>query len=30
VFDRPIGKNQGVQFPIAEACIELDAANLRR
>jgi len=30
VFDRPIGKNQGVQFPIAEAYIELDAANLMR
>ena len=30
VFDRPIGKNQGVQFPIAEACIEIEAANLMR
>jgi acyl-CoA dehydrogenase len=30
VFDRPIGKNQGVQFPIAEAFIELEAANLMR
>ena len=30
VFDRPIGKNQGVQFPIAEAYIELEAANLMR
>jgi acyl-CoA dehydrogenase len=30
VFDRPIGKNQGVQFPIAEAHIELEAANLMR
>ena len=28
VFDRPIGQNQGVQFPIAEAFIELEAANL--
>ncbi|MFP4273742.1 MAG: acyl-CoA dehydrogenase family protein [Paracoccaceae bacterium] len=30
VFDRPIGQNQGVQFPIAEAHIELEAANLMR
>src|SRR6266576_208091 len=30
VFDRPIGKNQGVQFPLAEAYIELEAANLMR
>jgi acyl-CoA dehydrogenase len=30
VFDRPIGRNQGVQFPIAEAHIELEAANLMR
>jgi acyl-CoA dehydrogenase len=30
VFDRPIGRNQGVQFPIAEACIEVEAANLMR
>ncbi len=30
VFDRPIGKNQGVQFPIAEALIEVEAANLMR
>ena len=30
VFDRPIGQNQGVQFPIAEAWIELEAANLMR
>jgi len=30
VFDRPIGKNQGVQFPIAESHIELEAANLMR
>jgi acyl-CoA dehydrogenase len=30
VFDRPIGKNQGVQFPIAEAYIEVQAANLMR
>ena len=30
VFDRPIGRNQGVQFPIAEAYIEVEAANLMR
>lgn len=30
VFGRPIGQNQGVQFPIAEAYIELCAANLMR
>ena len=30
VFDRPIGRNQGVQFPIAEAHIELEAADLMR
>jgi acyl-CoA dehydrogenase len=30
VFDRPIGKNQGIQFPIAEAYIEVEAANLMR
>ena len=30
VFDRPIGKNQGVQFPIAESYIEVEAANLMR
>jgi acyl-CoA dehydrogenase len=30
VFDRPIGMNQGVQFPIAEAYIEVEAANLMR
>jgi len=30
VFDRPIGKNQGVQFPIAECYIEIEAANLMR
>jgi len=30
VFDRPIGMNQGVQFPIAEAHIEIEAANLMR
>jgi acyl-CoA dehydrogenase len=30
VFDRPIGQNQGIQFPLAEAYIELEAANLMR
>jgi len=28
VFDRPIGQNQGVQFPIARAYAETEAANL--
>ncbi|MEX2132074.1 MAG: acyl-CoA dehydrogenase family protein, partial [Pseudohongiellaceae bacterium] len=28
VFDRPIGKNQGVQFPIARAYAEMRAAEL--
>jgi acyl-CoA dehydrogenase len=30
VFGRKIGQNQGVQFPIADAFIELEAANLMR
>ena len=30
VFDRPIGANQGVQFPIAKAHINLQAAELMR
>ncbi len=30
VFGRPIGANQGVQFPIAEAHIEVEAADLMR
>ncbi|NPD17718.1 acyl-CoA/acyl-ACP dehydrogenase [Xinfangfangia sp. D13-10-4-6] len=30
VFGRPIGQNQGVQFPISEAFIEIEAANLMR
>ncbi len=30
VFGVPIGKNQGVQFPIAESFIEVTAANLMR
>jgi len=28
VFDRPIGKNQGIQHPLAERWIELQAADL--
>ena len=28
VFDRPIGQNQGVQFPIAKAYAQLEAAEL--
>jgi acyl-CoA dehydrogenase len=28
VFDRPIGQNQGIQFPLAEALARLDAAEL--
>ncbi|MES2537455.1 MAG: acyl-CoA dehydrogenase family protein [Pseudomonadota bacterium] len=30
VFGRPIGQNQGVQFPIARAFVNLEAANLMR
>ena len=30
VFGRPIGQNQGVQFPIAKAYVDLEAANLMR
>ena len=30
VFGQPIGRNQGVQFPIAEAYVEVEAANLMR
>lgn len=30
VFGRPIGKNQGVQFPIAQAHIDIEAADLMR
>ena len=30
VFGRPTGQNQGVQFPIAESFIEVEAANLMR
>ena len=28
VFDRPIGENQGVQFPLARAFAELEAADM--
>jgi len=28
VFDRPIGKNQGIQHPLAESWMELEAAHL--
>jgi acyl-CoA dehydrogenase len=28
VFDRPIGQNQGIQHPLAERWMELEAANL--
>ena len=28
VFDRPIGMNQGLQFPLADALVRLDAAEL--
>ena len=30
VFGKPIGQNQGIQFPIAQAFIETEAANLMR
>jgi acyl-CoA dehydrogenase len=30
VFGRPIGQNQGVQFPIAKAYINVEAASLMR
>ena len=30
VFGRPIGQNQGVQFPIAESYVEVRAADLMR
>ncbi|MGW6796606.1 acyl-CoA dehydrogenase family protein [Streptomyces chartreusis] len=30
VFGRPIGRNQGVQFPIAQAHVHLEAADLMR
>jgi acyl-CoA dehydrogenase len=30
VFGRPVAQNQGVQFPIAKAYVDLEAANLMR
>ena len=30
VFDRPVGANQGVQFPLAEAHAQVEAAGLMR
>ncbi len=30
VFDRPIAKNQGIQFPIARAFVNVEAASLMR
>jgi len=30
VFDRPIGQNQGVQFPLARSYANIEAANLMR
>ena len=30
VFDRPIGQNQGIQFPIARAHVHVEAADLMR
>ena len=30
VFDRPIGANQGIQFPISKAYMNLQAAELMR
>ena len=30
VFDRPIGMNQGIQFPIARAHVAIEAADLMR
>ncbi|MGF6999338.1 acyl-CoA dehydrogenase family protein [Paraburkholderia sp. GAS32] len=30
VFNRPIGQNQGVQFPIAQAYIDVESADLMR
>ena len=30
VFERPIGQNQGVQFPIARAYVNVEAADLMR
>ncbi|UEM06081.1 acyl-CoA/acyl-ACP dehydrogenase [Skermanella rosea] len=30
VFDQPIGRNQGIQFPIARAHVDVEAASLMR
>ena len=30
VFNRPIGQNQGIQFPISRAYVNVEAANLMR
>ncbi|MQA63141.1 MAG: acyl-CoA dehydrogenase [Actinophytocola sp.] len=30
VFDRPIGQNQGIQFPLARAFVNVSSANLMR
>ena len=30
VFDRPIGQNQGIQFPIARAHVDIEGADLMR
>lgn len=30
IFGRPIGQNQGIQFPIARAHVNIEAANLMR
>ena len=30
MFGRPIGQNQGVQFPIAKAFVNIEAASLMR
>ena len=30
VFDRPIGQNQGIQFPLAKAYVNVEAASLMR
>lgn len=30
VFDRPIGQNQGIQFPLARSYVNTEAANLMR
>ena len=30
MFGRPIGQNQGIQFPIARAYVDVEAADLMR